>query len=118
MFFGSSVWQWLQCVPSEPAHISMMSLTCWPLRFFGNTFRLVGAGKLRGGGGNWFLPLWVGGPWGAWAIVVTANTAAVRMATALAGRASEEGFKRRVSSRAEMVNLMDEILPEKDAVAG
>ena len=49
--------------------------------------------------------------------MVTANTAAVRKATALDGRANEDGFKRRVSSRAEIVFLMDEILPEKDALA-
>jgi hypothetical protein len=87
------------------------------VRFFGNTFKFVGAGKLRGGGGKPDPPAGVDGPCGVWAIVVTANKAAVSKATELAGWANEEGFKRRFSSKAEIVVLMDEILPEKDAPA-
>ena len=44
-------------MPSEPSHISIMSRTCCPVKFFGKTFRLVGAGKLRGGRGNCCPPL-------------------------------------------------------------
>jgi hypothetical protein len=49
--------------------------------------------------------------------VVTARIAAVNKATAAAARDREDDFKRRVSSRVEMVSLMDGILPKKDAFA-
>ena len=47
-----------------------------------------------------------------------AKSAAANRAVAEPGRASEDGFKRRVSSRIGMVLLMDGILPKKDAFSG
>ena len=63
------------------------------------------------------MPAGDGGACGAWATVVTARIAAVNKATAAAARDREDDFKRRVSSRVEMVSLMDGILPKKDAFA-
>src|SRR6266568_2866733 len=89
MLLGSVVWQVLQCAPSAASQPSMMSCTCCPVRFLGNTLRFVGAGNVRGGGGA--PPACCGGA-GAWAVWATAK-AAVNRATAAADRFSEESLK-------------------------
>src|SRR6266568_8087075 len=90
ILFGSAVWQVSQCAPSAASQPSIMSRTCCPVRFLGNTFRLVGAGKTRGGGGG--PPACCCDGAGAWADWATAS-AAVNRATAAADILKEEDLK-------------------------
>jgi hypothetical protein len=78
----------------------------------GNTFKLVGAGKVRGGGA---LPAGGGGACGAWATIAATKTAAVSSAAAAVDSDWENDFKRVVSSGNDVLSWVDESRIKKDA---
>src|SRR5215469_6057749 len=119
MFFGSGMWHVAQLPPSAASQPSMMSRTCLPSRSFGKTFRFVGLGNVRGGGGGppAFCDggLAAGAGWGACALVETAS-AATRVAVAVANRENRVFVKAENFLASEMVCLLvqDEILRDLD----